>query len=371
MAIGGGRQRDRRRGRRQRGVLGADLDQELPVAPRRLGRAPPPRSRCGRWWPRRRAPSGRAGCAPPPSRRGCTSGSSASSRPNVSALGSPPTRRVAAAWNSSPRRSSRSSSPAAASTVLAGGDRFRQRPGQEAHHREAERRVRALGRIAGQWLSACSMRATRRRACGPPTSAAPRSSRISRRSAVGASSSSARRRNRTAWSGEAALARAPRGGGQRVERPRLADRAGGPGGEEVGRRALPARRVTGELARGAQMELRPLRRRGRAPASACWTIGWTNRGGSRGYSSSNSISASIAVAAALAPRARDVRCVRQRRIVTEDRERPRDGSRPPGDAGSAGRRRTGPPTAAPSRRSRARRGSRSGPPSRSSREAIS
>ena len=32
-----------------------------------------------------------------------TSGSSASSRPNVSALGRPPTRRVAAAWNSSPK----------------------------------------------------------------------------------------------------------------------------------------------------------------------------------------------------------------------------------------------------------------------------
>ena len=77
--------------------------------------------------------------------------------------------------------------------------------------------------------------------------------------AAGASSSSARRRNRTACSGEPRSAAAARGR-QHVERPALGD---GADGEQVGGRALAARRVARQLAGGGDVELRPLGRRDR------------------------------------------------------------------------------------------------------------
>ena len=190
-----------------------------------------------------------------------TSRSSASSRANVSALGSPPTRRVAAAWNSSPRRSSRSRSPAvprsSSQAAIASGS-------SAARKRTIERPSAACARSLGPLdrSSACSMRpaASGMRAAD---SAAPRSSRIERRSEAGASSSSARRRNRTAWSGEPRSPARRADVRQRVERPSLADRSGGALGQQVGGHALAPRRIARELARGGEMQLRPLGRRDR------------------------------------------------------------------------------------------------------------
>ena len=128
-----------------------------------------------------------------------TTCSSASSRPKVSTLGSPPTSRVAAAWNE-PQQELAIEAIGRVEGVLAGDDRFRHLGGQETHHGEAERRLCALAGVLDR-RPACSIRpaASGMRAAD---SAAPRSSKSDRRTAAGVSSSSARRRNRTAWSAD-------------------------------------------------------------------------------------------------------------------------------------------------------------------------
>ena len=175
--------------------------------------------------------------------------------------------------------------------------------------------------VCERW-NACSMRPA---ASGirADDSAAPRSSRIPRRSAVVVFSSSARRRNRTAWSGEPRAPALSRGGGQRLECPCLTDGSGGSGGEQVGRRPLAASRVAGKLARGGQMELRPLR--------------WWQRvlerllddrmDEPRRKAGMEELGLDQRVDRArrrAALDARDVRGIRHRRIVAEDRQRSRD-----------------------------------------------
>ena len=133
--------------------------------------------------------------------------------------------------------------------LLAGRDRLRELGGEEARHRDAERRLTALRRPARQTLrllgvcrAASGMRAA---ASAAPSSARESAPLRGRRVLLQRSAQEAHR-----MIGGAAVAGAACRRRQGVERPALAR---GTGGQEVDRRALAARRVTRERARRGEV----------------------------------------------------------------------------------------------------------------------
>ena len=364
----GGRERDRRRGSREGGMLGADLDQQLaiPPAPPRRALRPRPQVRAGGGGEHERDQRQQAalrrrlatahlllerqqppeGLARPEARRPC-----GSRQPGTRAPGAAPGR----GRRPRPARPRRRRPRPAARPPGNAPSRGRAPP---ARARPACSRARCA--------SSMLPTASGRRAAD---SAAPSSSSSDRRSDAGASSSSARRRKRTACSGDPRSLARRADARERVERPALTDGPGGAGGQQVGGHALEPRRVARQLARGGQMQLRPLGRRDRVlqrllddrvhePRRQSWSR------------SSASINASTASAGRLAVDPRDARRVRQRGIVAEDRRAP---GRPRATAGGCRRSRAstnratdGGPMAAIASASRPRR-----PPPRSSRAVMS
>ena len=303
------------------GCSRADLDQQLPVAPRRLARAPRPRRRCGRWWRRRPA-------------RSCASrlrSAAVSPRLHLGLEREQPRERLGAGEPADQAGGGRLELERPGAARDRGRRPSRGRPRRRRSPPAARRRGSAPSRGRGRpararpgcstGVCASSMRpaASGMRAAD---SAAPSSSRIARRSAAGASSSSARRRKRTAWSG------APRSPARRAAAVSASNAQGSPTGpagrgQQVGGRALAARRVARQRAGGGEMQLRPLGRRDRVlerllddrmdeprRQAGMQELGLDQRvDGARGR---------------LAVDARDLRGVRERGVVAEDRQRLRD-----------------------------------------------
>ena len=123
-------------------------------------------------------------------------------------------------------------------------------------------------------------------------SAPPSSSRSARRSGSGASSSSARRRKRTAWSA------APRSPARRAAAARASNAQRSPAGPLASRWTAARSQRAGSRARARAAARCSCARSpaGVESSSACWMIGWTNRGGSAGCRSSAAISVSTASA---------------------------------------------------------------------------
>ena len=226
-----------------------------------------------------------------------TSCSSASSRSNVSALGSPPTRRVAAAWNSSPRTKLPIEITGRLEDFLAGGDRSRhaRRRGSAPSRGRAPRSRARSGCSTGAAPAPCGRPP---RACARPTR--PRRGRAGSTAAreVGASSSSARRRKRTAWSAEPRLLACR---AEAVSASNAHCSPTGPAGPAASRWAAARSHRAGSRASSrAAARCSCTRSAGGIESwSACWMIGWTNLGGRPGCRSSASIKASTASAAAL------------------------------------------------------------------------
>ena len=223
-------------------------------------------ARCGPWWQRTRPRSWRAGCAPPPSRPRLTS--VLERQQPLERLGTwkPADQAGRGGLELEPeeqlpievvgRRRATSSQAAIACGSSA------------ARKRTMERPSAACARSAGllDRRCACSMRpaASGMRAAD---SAAPRSSRSrppqrGRRVLLERPAQESHRLLR-----RAAVAGPSRRGRQRIERPSLADGAGGAGGQQVGGHALAPSRVARELTGGGQMELHPLGRRRSSPGA--------------------------------------------------------------------------------------------------------
>ena len=184
-----------------------------------------------------------------------TSGSSASSRPNVSTLGEPADQAGGGRLELERQPQLAVELAVGGEHRLAGGHRLRQLGGQEARHRDAERRLRALRRTARQPLRLLHVAGRLGHARGRLGRAELEQGRASQR--AGASSSSARRRKRTAWS---AAPRSPARRAAAVSASNAQRSPAGPAAEEVDGRALAARRVARERARRGEMQLRLLGR---------------------------------------------------------------------------------------------------------------
>jgi hypothetical protein len=145
--------------------------------------------------------------------------------------------------------------------VLAGRDRFRQVSGQEAHHGEAERGVRALGWTARQALRLLHVTGRLGHAGSRLGRAEVEQERPPQRCRRFLLKRPAQESHRLVR--RAAGARASRGLRQRIQRPLLAHRAGRSAGQQVGGHVLAASRVSRQRASGGQMELDLLGRRNR------------------------------------------------------------------------------------------------------------
>ena len=151
--------------------------------------------------------------------------------------------------------------------VLAGGDGRRQLGGQEAHHRQAEGRVRALGRAARQALRLLHAAGRLGHAGGRLGRAELEQDRPPQRGGRLLLERPAQESHRVV--GRAAVAGASRRRRERVERPLLTDRAGGADGQQVGGGALAPSRVARQRTSGGQMaaaRARPAGSSPRAPA---------------------------------------------------------------------------------------------------------
>ena len=338
-------------GRRQGGVLGADLDQQLPAAPCRLRERRDLVPRAG----------GGAG------EDHGDHGEQAALRGRLAAahLGlerEEPRERLGAGEPADQPRGGRLELEAqdqlaieavgGREEVLAGGDRLRQLPREEAHHREAEGGVRTLGGAARQSLrrfhAAGRLGQAGGRLGGAEVEQDPAPQRRRRRLVERAAQEPHR------LVGRAAVAGQSRRGRQRRERPRLPDGPGRARGQQVGGRALGAGGVARQLGGGGEMQLRALGRRDRVLERLLddRMDEPRRKAGAQDLGLDQRVHRSARRLARPRPRPqRRPRATRRRRGSRALAPR----SRPSAGVVAAGRPRSGPPTAGPARRSRRRR----------------
>ena len=319
----GGRQRDRRSREPRARSAGSGSRPGAGHRPRPPRRAPRPRPPCARWWPRTRARSARAGCAPPPSRPG-----------------SPPARARAAAqasrrWAARRRGGWRPLGTRAPGAAPDRGRRPSRAPPRRRRPPPAARRPRsAPSRGRGPRGRARSGRPTAAAPapCGRPPRAGGRPTRPRRAragpsaaAASGAGSSSARRRKRTAWSA------APRSLARRAAAVSASNAhcsQTGPAGPTASRwTAARSYRAGSRASARAAARCSCARSAGGVESwTACWMIGWTNRGGRLRVQELRLDQRVHRFGRRPAVDARDLRGVRERGVVAEERQRPRDGA---------------------------------------------